>query len=63
MLLKAIEDKNDKQLKAIENQGKKLLDAIEKNDELKDDKAKNEALLQDGLKELLNHIHTVLALL
>ena len=52
MLLKAIEDKNDKQVKAIENQGKKLLDAIEKNDELKDDEAKNEALLQDGLKEL-----------
>ena len=39
-------------MKAIENQEIKKLDAIEKNNRLKDDKAKNNMLLKDGLKEL-----------
>ena len=52
-MLKSTEDKNEKQLKVIENQGEKQLDATEKNDNFKDDKAKNKAVLKDGLKELI----------
>ena len=52
-MLKSTEDKNEKQLKVIENQGEKQLDATEKNDNFKDYKAKNKAVLKDGLKELI----------
>ena len=52
-MLKSTEDKNEKQLKVIENQAEKQLDATEKNDNFKDDKAKNKAVLKDGLKELI----------